>query len=135
MTWASAEPSVARISVAFLSRGLATAVAEGTTSISASFAGLTGATVLLVTPAALQAIVIQPANPSVSAGGTVRFIAVGVYADNSTAYLTSEVTWGSASPSVATISNASGSKGLATTLAAGTSSISALFAGVTGTKC
>ena len=113
VSWASAEPSVAKISSAFLTRGLATAMAAGTTSISASFAGLTGATVLLVTPAALQTIVIQPANPSVSAGGTVQLTAIGVYADNSTAYLTTEVTWGSASPLVATVSNATGSQGLA----------------------
>jgi trimeric autotransporter adhesin len=133
VTWASATTSVATISNASGSQGLATAVANGTSSISAALAGVTGTTVLTVTAAVLQSIELTPANPSVSLGGTEQFTATGTYSDKSTQNLTTQVTWASATTSVATISNASGSQGLATAVATGTSSISAALGGVTGT--
>ncbi len=132
VTWASATTSVATISNASGSQGLATGVKAGTSSISAALDGVTGSTVLTVTAATLQSIAVNPANPSVSAGGTEQFTATGTYSDKSTQDLTSQVTWASATTSVATISNASGSQGLATGVKAGTSSISAALDGVTG---
>src|SRR5439155_11939792 len=57
-----------------------------------------------------------------------QFAATGTYSDNSTQNLTSQVTWASATPAVATITTA----GLATGVAAGTSTISATLTGVTG---
>jgi len=133
VTWASAATSVATISNALESRGTATAVATGTSSISAALMGVTGTTVLTVTAAVLQSIALTPANPSVPAGGTDQFTATGTYSDQSTQDLTTQVTWASATTSVATISSASGSQGLATAVATGTCSISAILAGVTGT--
>ena len=80
----------------------------------------------------MQSIAVTPADPSVPSGETEQFTATGTYSDNSTQNLTSQVTWASATPSVATISNASGSQGLATGVATGTSTISATLNGVTG---
>jgi plastocyanin len=124
VTWVSATTSVATIT----SGGLATGVATGTSNISATFSGVTGSTVLTVTPAALVSIAVSPANPSIAKGTTQQFAATGTYTDNSTQILTSSVTWVSATTSVATITSA----GLATGVATGTSSISATLAGVTG---
>ena len=124
VTWASATTSVATIT----SAGLATAVATGTSNISATLGGVSGSTVLTVTAAALQSIAVTPANPSVPKGKTQQFTATGTYSDNSTQNLTSQVTWASATTSVATITSA----GLATAVATGTSNISAKLGGVSG---
>ncbi len=76
----------------------------------------------------LTAITLTPANPSISVGATQQFTATGTYSDGTTQNLTSQVTWTSATPVVATI-NATGS---ATGVSAGTSTISANINGTTG---
>ena len=86
--------------------------------------GITGSTVLTVTAAALVSIAVTPANPTIAKGTTDQFTATGTYTDSSTQDLTSQVTWASATTSVATIT----SGGLATGLSTGTSSISATLA-------
>ena len=117
VTWASATTSVATIT----SGGLATGVATGTSTISAKLGSITGSTVLTVTAATLQSIAVTPANPSIAKGQTQQFTATGTFSDNSTQNLTGQVTWASATTAVATIT----SGGLATGVAAGTSTISA----------
>ncbi len=124
VTWASATASVATIT----SAGLATGVGVGTSTISAMLSGVTGSTVLTVTAATLESIAVTPANPSIAKGLTEQFTATGTYSDNSTENLTSQVTWASATASVATITSA----GLATGVGVGTSTISAMLSGVTG---
>jgi hypothetical protein len=124
VTWASATTSVATITTA----GLATAVNTGTSTISATLSGITGSTVMTVTPAVLQSIAVTPANPSVAKGLTQQFTATGTFSDNSTQNLTSSVTWASATTSVATITAA----GLATAVGTGTSTISATLGGISG---
>ena len=103
MTWASATTSVATITAA----GLATAVATGTSTISATLGGgqrLDGADGQ--PPRCSQSIAVTPANPSVAKGLTQQFTATGTFSDNSTQNLTSQVTWASATTSVATINTA-----------------------------
>jgi plastocyanin len=80
------------------------------------------------TSATLQSINVTPANASLNVGSTQAYSATGVFSDNSTQNITSQVTWASATPSVATISSA----GLATGVAPGTSTISASMNGITG---
>jgi uncharacterized protein YjdB len=132
VTWASATTSVATISNAAGSKGLASAVNVGTSTISATLGAVTGSTVLTVTTASLQSIAVTPTNPSVAKGSPVQFTATGTFSDNSIQDITSQVTWASATTTVATISNAAGSKGLATTINVGTSTISATLSAVTG---
>jgi hypothetical protein len=64
--------------------------------------------------------------------GTLQFTATGHYSDGTTQPLTEEVTWSSSSLGVATISNANGSRGIATGVSMGTTTIGATLAGVTG---
>ncbi len=123
VTWVSATPSVATISAT----GLASALARGTSSITASLDGITGSTTLTVTPP-LRSITVTPANPHIAVGATEQFTATGTFSDNSTENLTSEVIWTSATQSVATIS----STGLAQAVAMGSSSITATLGDVTG---
>jgi predicted secreted protein len=128
VTWASATPSVATIS----STGLAQSLAIGTTNITAALGSVTSPSdTLTVSAAALTSIAVSPTNPTVSKGLTEQFTATGTYSDGSTADLTTQVTWASATTSVATISNASGSQGLASTLATGTTAITATLSGIT----
>lgn len=82
-------------------------------------------------PSGLDSIQVNPDAPSVTAGQTVQFVAVGTYGNAShpsTQEVTEGVTWTSSNPSVATIS----ASGLATTLAAGTTTISAAATGFKG---
>jgi hypothetical protein len=122
VTWASANTTVATIT----STGLASALTPGTSDISATFNGVTGSTTLTVNPAALKSIALSPANPTIVQGTQQQFTATGTFSDNTTADLTNQVTWTSASPSVAVVSNT----GLATGVKQGTSTISAALDGV-----
>jgi len=60
-------------------------------------------------PAVLASIKITTASITVPLGATQPLTATGTYSDNSTQILTNQVTWASATTSVATISNAAGS--------------------------
>jgi hypothetical protein len=132
-TWASSSGGVATISNASGSQGLASTHAIGTTTVSSAIGAISGSTVLTVTPAVLVSIQIGPGNPAVALGLTQQFTATGVYTDSSTQNLTTMVTWMSDTPAVATISNAAGSNGLATTATTGTSLITATLGAISGT--
>jgi 6-phosphogluconolactonase (cycloisomerase 2 family) len=132
VTWSSSNLFVATISNAPGSVGLATGVSGGTSTITAALNGATGSTVLTVSGASLVSISVTPANPSIALGTTQQFTATGVYTDGTTQPLTTLVTWSSSSPA-ATISNAAGSQGLATSAAVGTTTIGAAVDGLTGT--
>ncbi len=137
VTWASSDPAKATISNATGSKGLATGLVAGPTTITATdpATGVNGTTTLTVTSATLASIAVTPANPSVPNGLTRQFVATGTYTDNSTQVLTAQVTWTSSDTAKATISNAVGSKGLATGLATGSTTITATdpATGINGT--
>lgn len=71
--------------------------------------------------ASLVSIKLEPGNPSISSGSTRQFTATGTYTNNNTADITGSAAWSSSNLDVATIS----SGGLATCLAAGTTTITA----------
>ena len=77
----------------------------------------------------LLSLAVTPASPSIVSGSTQQFQAIGTYSDNSAADLTSQVSWSSGTPSVATIA----SGGLATGSAVGSSLITATVNGISGT--
>ncbi|MGH9493743.1 MAG: Kelch repeat-containing protein [Candidatus Sulfotelmatobacter sp.] len=123
VSWISATRTVATIG---LHTGLATAVATGSSSISANLGTVHGSTTLTVgSTAVLVSISISPLSPTIAAGSTQQFTATGKFSDNSTQNITTSVTWNSDTQSVATISNAAGTQGLATAIAAGSATISA----------
>ena len=131
-TWTTAAPVVATISNSAGSRGLAAAVSVGSTDVLASFDSVTSPpAALTVTTAVLQSITFTPANPSIALGKSQPFIATGHYSGNTTQDITSSVTWHSSNTSIATISNAAGSKGIALSLAQGTTTITATLSGIT----
>ena len=123
-TWTSSATSVATIS----SGGLATGVAAGSTTIKATSGSISGSTSLTVTPATLVSIAVTPANASIAAGTQQQYTATGTYSDGSHQNLTSSATWTSSATSVATIS----SGGLATGVAAGSTTILATSGSISG---
>lgn len=83
--------------------------------------------------AVLTSIAVTPANPSVSAGGTIQFKATGTFTGGTTRDVTSSVTWSSSNIKVTTISSAGSTRGLATAIAAGTTTIKATHGTVKST--
>jgi len=132
VTWSSASTAVATISNTAGSNGLAMAFAAGSTVISATLGTISGSSTLIVTPATLVSVQVAPTNPSIALGTTRQFIATGIFSDNTSQDITASVTWSSASTAVATISNTTGSNGLATAVAAGSTVISATSGTISG---
>jgi hypothetical protein len=130
VTWSSLNTSVATIS----SGGLATGANVGSSTIQATSGLISGSTVLTVNAAApaLSSIAVTPANPSIQNGATQQFTATGIYSDSSTQDITTTVSWTSATTTVATISNAAGSNGIATAVGLGSSTIQAALGSVNG---
>jgi uncharacterized protein YjdB len=77
----------------------------------------------------LQSITVTPSNPSVPLGLTRQFTATGSYADLSNQDVTNTVNWTSSNTGVATIDSHTG---LATSVALGTTNITAAWGNVSG---
>jgi hypothetical protein len=123
--WASSEVGVTTIT----SSGLATAVSDGNTTITASMGGAVGSSALGVSPLALPnlasiAIIPGAAQQTVSnLGEATQFIAIGTFTTAPmTVDITDQVTWQSSDVSVATINSA----GFAIGAATGTTTITAI---------
>jgi uncharacterized protein YjdB len=130
VTWSSSSTSVATVT-AF---GQATGQSAGSATITASMGGFTASSTLLVeSNGALNSIAVSPSPSTVPQQIMTGFTAIGLFADGSTQDLTSAVTWTSSNASFATVSNVAGTRGLATGIAPGASTISAVFAGQVGT--
>lgn len=131
VTWSSSNPTVATINSG---NGLAQLNQAGSATITATRAsspGVTGTSALTVSAIVLTSITVTPAAPSIQVNATQQFTAAGVFSDSSTSpNVNSQVTWSSTNTGVATIN----SSGLATGLAAGSTTITAtrIGGGVSG---
>jgi len=125
VTWTSGNSSIATVSTT----GLASGIALGTTTITASSGVISGNTSLNVTAAVLQNIAITPENPSCDIGSTESLTANAVFSDGTTNDITNSAIWTSDNTGVATINAATG---LVTGVALGTSLITASYATITG---
>ncbi len=132
VNWDTSDSSIASLSNAAGSNGLASTLTSGSVTVTAALGGISGSTGLTVTPAALVSIAVIAANPSIANGTNQQFAATGNYSDGSTQSLTAAATWNSSDISVATISNVPGSNGLANTVAQGSVTITATSGGVSG---
>jgi hypothetical protein len=134
--WSSGTIDVVTVSNDPASKGLARAVAAvGSSTISATFppaggaGSVSGTKLVTVIPPVLDSITVTPANSSIAgASKTVNFTATGNYSDGTTAAITNAA-WVSSAPAIATVNATSG---VATTVAAGTTIISATQNGVIG---
>jgi uncharacterized protein YjdB len=133
VAWTTADTTIATVSNAAATAGQITGVGVGTTTVYATLAGFADKAVVTVSQATLKSIAVMPATATVSAGNTQQFTALGTYDNGATPDLTTQVTWSSSNTGIAQVSNAAGSKGLATSLVAGTATITATLGSVSGT--
>jgi uncharacterized protein YjdB len=123
VAWLSSKPDVASVS----SDGVLTATAPGTTTISATYAGVTGS--LTVTVVNLVATSIAFFGPTTVTSGTpTQLMATAMFADGTAQIITNVATWQSSNAGAATVS----SSGLVTWVAIGTTTITASYLGITG---
>jgi hypothetical protein len=121
-TWSSGSSSVATVSA-----GLATAVAEGNTSITAVYGEKSGsATLNVIAGYPVSSIIVTPQSASIAVGQSQQFTATATYENGSSADVTVESIWASGNTTVATIS-----AGNATGVGVGTSDITASLGNVT----
>jgi uncharacterized protein YjdB len=122
--WTSSAPTVASID----STGLASMLAPGTTTVTATVGSLTDSTSLTVVAAHLTSISVSPSTTSLALGTEQQFTATGTFDDGSTQVLPS-VQWSSSAQNVLTVS----STGLGTAMVAGTSTVTATSGSISGT--
>lgn len=127
VTWTSSDTDALSIS----SAGLATALAAGTGTVTATYDILSSNAATFssgTTSLVLSAITITPNNPMMSLNSeTLQFTAEATYEDASSADITSSVTWHSSDSSVGTLD----SSGLFTALTSGSTDITASLNGIT----
>jgi hypothetical protein len=122
-TWSSSQTSVATVGTS----GLATAGGHGSASIIAASGSISGSTLILV-EGALSSLQLTPANGSLTAGTTQQFTATGTFSDGTSENLTGSANWSSSNTNVTTVN----SSGFATTITAGSATITAASGGVIG---
>ena len=135
VTWSVANPNVATIS----QNGLAVAVGNGTTEVMAESNGITATSSVTVSIASSGGGGSGSGSPTLTVGPlsvtetfdgeTTQFIAMGSLNGATPQNVSTQVTWVSSNTQVATITNS----GLATALGAGTSTITAYYAGISAT--
>jgi len=131
VTWASSDATVASVETAEGARGLVTALAMGTATISATLQGLTGQSAVTVGPVRLVTVNVTP-NPLLIPTGMTRGMRVtGAYSDGSTTDLTAMADWSTSDPNVATIGNGATDKGMAAGVQPGTAIVTARVSGLT----
>ncbi|KPA19658.1 bacterial Ig-like domain, group 2 [Candidatus Magnetomorum sp. HK-1] len=130
--WVSDEPQVAAFFDEDIHKGLLSTESPGVTTIRAMYQGLTGATFLTVSDAALESIIVEPSSISVPMGGMHQFTASGIFSDDTRYDITDKVDWTVSKINVARVSNDTPNKGLMNTVAIGTTYVRATFKNVTG---
>jgi hypothetical protein len=134
-TWSSSDPMTASVSDQAGAKGVTIAQATGTATITAAYGGITGTTTVTVTGAAqITAISITPAGATIIQGTSLQFHATATYSDSSIADVTESATWTSSDITIASTSDAAGSKGLTQGVAVGTATLKATLMGVTGSR-
>jgi uncharacterized protein YjdB len=124
VTWSGAVPGVVDLSAT----GLVTATNLGTAPIAAAEGSISGTTVVTVLPAVPVSVAVAPASPSISVSFTQQFSAVAMFSDGTKRTVTTQATWTSANPDIATVS----SSGVATGASVGIASINASYRSVSG---
>jgi YD repeat-containing protein len=132
-SWSSSNPLAAIVSNLSGAKGLVTALDLATTTISAVSAQISASTNLTVTAPVPVSVTVTPAVAAISQGGAAQFSAATTLSDGTAGpAATATATWASSDPTVATISNAAGSQGLATGVGPGAVTISATLGTLTG---
>ena len=123
VAWTSANAAIAIVSQS----GVVTAIAQGTTTISASSGGRSGRATITVTPAPVATVVVLPGSAILTSGQAQQFVAT--LRDTRGIALTGRtITWTTSKAWVATVST----NGVATGVGGGTATITATSEGRSG---
>lgn len=124
-TWTSATPSSASVNAT----GFVTGVAQGSSLVTASFAGKSASTTITVTGSGATVLSLTVSgNNALTVGQTSQLTATAHMSDGTTQNVTNASAWTSATPGAAGVN----STGLVTGVAAGSSVVSASFGGKSG---
>lgn len=111
VTWASSIPAFATINRLGIARG----ISAGTTTITATRGSISSSPATLTVKAVtLDSIAVTPIDPSIVAGTTQQFTAIGTYSNGTNSDITQSVLWTSDNTAVATINSGPVNGGLAT---------------------
>jgi uncharacterized protein YjdB len=127
-TWASATSSVAVIANSGATIGRATGLSAGSSTITATYQGMSGSSVLTVAQG-ITSITVTPAVKTTVPGIPVAFTATAILSNNATFALGGLATWISSDPTIATVTGA----GIATPVKAGKVTVTASYLGIAGT--
>jgi uncharacterized protein YjdB len=128
VVWSSSVTAVATVANAAGSNGKVSALAVGSSTITATLAGQTASASITVTSATLTEIQLTPAALTLGAGASADVVATGVYSDGSTRTITADVSWSSNAAAVATVS-----AGHVVAVTPGVATLTATLAGVSAT--
>jgi len=128
VSWSSADSNILTIDAS----GLVNPQANGNSIVSASLAGVTANTLVTISNAVLSSIEIATTSTTLALGKQQALLALGHYSDGSLQDITEQVTWQSTPPEPLAISNASGSRGLATALVIGGLTATATLGEISG---
>lgn len=126
VTWTS-DRSVIAIGNSFGQEGLGIPQKVGSSFVNAGLGAVLGNTNVTVENVPITSISISPQNVTIPLGLKQAFTAQAQYANGKKIDITKTATWSSSDESVATISSATDSSGMATSLKAGSTQISASF--------
>jgi trimeric autotransporter adhesin len=120
VSWTTSPAGLATVAAG----GVLTAQSSGTVSITATMSSVSGSVSLTIAPK-LVSMTIAPTSATIASSTKQQFIATGTFSDDSVQTITGSVSWSSSKPAFATISDTSPTKGLATGVSAGTTTITA----------
>jgi uncharacterized protein YjdB len=136
--WTTSDPNVAAVGNSGASKGVVTGIlqSEQPVTINAEFDAVLGSATVTVGQSAAVRIDISPIATTIAKGTTQQLQAVIAYSDGSTQNITTQATWTSGAPTVASVDDSAGNKGRVTGLTqrAAPVAISAAFNGLTGTS-
>lgn len=123
IVWTSSDTTIARVTA----DGMVAAVAPGNATVSAATGGVTGSASITTALAPVASVEVTPANSSLGTGGTIQLYATTKDAAGN--ILSGRaISWSSSNTAVATVS----SSGLVSTVTAGSTTITALSEGISG---
>ena len=128
-TWSTSNSAVATVS-----NGVITFNSAGTAVITVTYAGLSATVNVTVQSKSLVSIAVTGGSSGVAVNGTRDLVATATYSDSSTENVTNSVVWSSTNTSVITVSNTLPNVGRITGLAAGSSTITANIASISGSQ-
>ncbi|WP_305045221.1 Ig-like domain-containing protein [Geoalkalibacter sp.] len=128
--WSSAAPSIATVGDGAADKGLLRGLSPGTSTITASFGGLSAAVTATVTAAALQGLQISPRNATLANLTLFPFRAEGTFSNGTTQDVTADVVWSTGNTTLARVDNGVGRKGEVRALLPGVTRISADLNGI-----